>query len=131
MTGQPYASFQDTLRGNDQETAIIWLCYILYCLALPLGGLPAIIALAISYVKRKDARAGRNSFLLLQHMEWQIATFWLGTVLLLVAGLGSLLLALSVVGMFLIQPLWLLPPVWYLYRLIRGMLALKDSRPVA
>ncbi len=55
------------------------ILYILYASCWILGGLPAIVAIVINYIKREDA-AGT---LYESHFAWQIRSFWWG------AGLGG------------------------------------------
>jgi uncharacterized membrane protein len=89
-----------------------------------LTGWPSIIAVILNYVKRSEARGTW----LESHFRWQIRTFWFG--LLWVAlclvfvvatlGIGILIawLPLGVVGL------------WFIYRVARGWLRLKDRRPM-
>ena len=89
-----------------------------------LTGWPSIIAVILNYVKRSEARGTW----LESHFRWQIRTFWFG--LLWVAlclvfvgatlGVGILIawVPLGVVGL------------WFIYRVARGWLQLKDRRPM-
>jgi len=89
-----------------------------------LTGWPSIIAVILNYVKRGDVRGTW----LESHFRWQIRTFWFGLlwvslcVLFIVAtfGLGILIawLPLAFVGF------------WFIYRIIRGWMALSDRRPM-
>jgi len=89
-----------------------------------LTGWPSIIAAILNYVKRSEARGTW----LESHFRWQIRTFWFGLLwvalclLFVVATLGiGLLVAwfpLAVVG------------VWFVYRVVRGWLALLEHRPM-
>jgi uncharacterized membrane protein len=89
-----------------------------------LVGWPSIIAVILNYVKRSEVRGTW----LESHFRWQIRTFWFGLlwvslcVLFIVVtfGLGLLVawLPLFVVGL------------WFVYRIIRGWLALRDRRPM-
>lgn len=112
------------------DTGIIWLGYILYALTPFFGGIPAIVAIIINYIKRADARSGCGDALLHNHMQWQISTFWITLLLIAAAVLASVLLFFSVVGAILIYPLWIGLLIWYAYRLIKGMLAINGGRMV-
>jgi uncharacterized membrane protein len=89
-----------------------------------LTGWPSLIAVILNYVKRSEARGTW----LESHFRWQIRTFWFGLLwvalclLFVVATLGvGLLVAwlpLAVVGL------------WFIYRIVRGWLALIDRRPM-
>ena len=89
-----------------------------------LTGWPSIIAVILNYVKRSDVRGTW----LESHFRWQIRTFWFGLLwvalcvsfVILTLGIGLLIawLPLGVVGL------------WFVYRVLRGWLALRDKRPM-
>jgi uncharacterized membrane protein len=89
-----------------------------------LTGWPSIIAVILNYVKRGEARGTW----LESHFRWQIRTFWFGLLwvalclvfVVLTLGIGLLVawLPLAVVGL------------WFIYRVARGWLELKDRRPM-
>ncbi len=89
-----------------------------------LTGWPSIIAVILNYVKRSEARGTW----LESHFRWQIRTFWYGLLwvilcgifVVLTLGIGLLIawLPLGVVGL------------WFIYRIARGWLQLKDRRPM-
>jgi uncharacterized membrane protein len=89
-----------------------------------LTGWPSIIAVVLNYVKRSDARGTW----LESHFRWQIRTFWFGLlwvslcVLFIVAtfGIGILIAWLPIA----------LVSLWFIYRIVRGWLALNDGRPL-
>ena len=87
-------------------------------------GWPSIIAVILNYVKRGDARGTW----LESHFRWQIRTFWFGLFwvaacaifVVLTLGIGILIawLPLGLVG------------IWFIYRVIRGWMALSGRRPM-
>jgi uncharacterized membrane protein len=89
-----------------------------------LTGWPSIIAVILNYVKRSEARGTW----LASHFRWQIRTFWFGLLwvslclffVVITLGIGLLIawLPLAIVGF------------WFIYRIVRGWLALKDGRPM-
>jgi len=89
-----------------------------------LTGWPSIIAVILNYVKRSEARGAW----LESHFRWQIRTFWFGLLwvalclvfVVVTLGIGILIawLPLGVVGL------------WFIYRVARGWLRLKDRRPM-
>ena len=89
-----------------------------------LTGWPSIIAVILNYVKRGDARGTW----LESHFRWQIRTFWFGllwvtlcvcfTVLTLGIGLLLVWLPLGIVAL------------WFIYRIVRGWMALSARRPM-
>lgn len=89
-----------------------------------LTGWPSIIAVIVNYVKRREARGTWIE----SHFRWQIRTFWFG---LLWVGLCLLFVA-ATLGIGLIVA-WLplgLVGLWFIYRIVRGWLALIDRRPL-
>jgi uncharacterized membrane protein len=89
-----------------------------------LTGWPSIIAVILNYVKRGDVRGTW----LESHFRWQIRTFWFG--LLWIA-----MCVLFVIGTFGIGLLiaWLpmgLVGLWFIYRIVKGWMALSERRPM-
>lgn len=83
-----------------------------------------IIALIINYVKRDDARGTVWE----SHMNWMISTCWWTLFWILVTLLPIVIL--SVVSMGLLSFLFVIPVLWYLYRMIKGLLRALDERPM-
>ena len=85
-------------------------------------GVLSVIALIINYVKREDARGS----IVHSHMTWMIRTFWWTLFWIVVSALPSLVLAVATFG--LLSFLFIIPGLWYLYRMIKGLLWLNDGR---
>lgn len=105
---------------NAEQSAktLTTVIYALYAAAFLLGGVTAIAAIVINYVK-KDEVAGTW---LASHFRWQIRTFWFG---LLWGILGTILL-LAIVGWFIL----IANAVWVIYRIVKGWLNLNDGKPM-
>jgi uncharacterized membrane protein len=89
-----------------------------------LVGWPSIIAVILNYVKRDDARGTW----LESHFRWQIRTFWFGFLWVALCGLFIVMtLGLGILIAWL--PLGVIT-VWFIYRIIRGWLALGERRPM-
>lgn len=89
-----------------------------------LTGWPSIVAVILNYVKRDAARGTW----LESHFRWQIRTFWYGV---LWVGL-CVLFILGTLGIGLLIA-WLplaIVTVWFIYRVTRGWLALRDGQPM-
>jgi uncharacterized membrane protein len=89
-----------------------------------LTGWPSIIAVILNYVKRSEARGTWLD----SHFRWQIRTFWFGL-------LWIVLCVLFIVGTLGIGILiaWLpmgLVGLWFIYRIVRGWMALGNGRPM-
>ena len=89
-----------------------------------LTGWPSIIAVILNYVKRSDARGTW----LESHFRWQIRTFWFGLLWV------SLCVAFIVVTLGIgILVAWVplgFVSLWFIYRIARGWLALRERRPM-
>jgi uncharacterized membrane protein len=89
-----------------------------------LTGWPSIIAVILNYIYRGDVRGTWLD----SHFRWQIRTFWFGALwvglcmlfIVMTLGIGILIawLPLAIVG------------IWFVYRILRGWLALADRRPM-
>jgi uncharacterized membrane protein len=89
-----------------------------------LVGWPSIIAVVLNYVKRSDARGTW----LESHFRWQIRTFWFGALWVALCGM-FIVMTLGLGILIAWVPLGIIT-VWFIYRIIRGWLALSDRRPM-
>jgi uncharacterized membrane protein len=92
----------------------------------PLGGIVGIIGIIMAYVKRGDA----VGTWLASHYRWLIRTFWFSLLWGLVGGIIFVLLAIVVIGIIIGAAIWIATALWVIYRIIRGYLLFKDSKPV-
>ena len=100
---------------SNTSTALI--VYILYFVAYVVG-ITAIVGVIIAHVQK-----GSGDPLLDSHYDFQIRTFWI-SILYLVVGF---VLMFVLIG-FLVWGWWF---VWSLIRNIKGILALNENRPIA
>jgi len=91
-------------------------------LSTPLLGLIGLIGLILAYVKRGDA-AGTW---LQSHYRWVIRTFWFSVLWNVVGWLA----VVTLIGIPIAIAIWVATTIWVLYRLIRGYVLFKDSKPV-
>jgi uncharacterized membrane protein len=94
--------------------------------AAPLLTIFGVVAVIIAYVKRGDARGTWVE----SHMTWLIRTFWWSTVWAMIGWVVFFLLAIVLIGLALGPLIWAVTAIWVLYRLIKGIVYFKDSRPV-
>jgi uncharacterized membrane protein len=92
--------------------------YLLQALAFVLGGITAIIAVIINYVKRADVKGTW----LESHFTWQINTFWFALILTLV---GVATLAVGIGHFVLIGA-----AVFVVYRIVRGWMRLNINQAI-
>jgi uncharacterized membrane protein len=99
------------------DTGLAFIVYLLY-FAGYLTGITKIIGVIIAHIQSGSADPVARS-----HFQFQIRTFWIGLLYLIV---GAVLLFV-IVGAFVL--LWWL--VWSIVRNIKGVLALNENRPIA
>jgi uncharacterized membrane protein len=124
--------------ATDARTLAI-ICYVLYLLAFT-NGLTAIVGVVLAHIKRGETRGTiwDSHFGNLVHVFWIGVVFW---VLFICAGLVWLagswhavivddfpapIFALPLLGLVFIAYV-----VWYLYRVVRGLLRALENRAYA
>jgi uncharacterized membrane protein len=95
-------------------------------LIAPLMGIVGIVALIIAYVKRSEA-AGTW---LASHFRWLIRTFWFSLLWGVIGSIVLITLGLLLVGIPIAYGIFIATTIWVLYRLLRGYMLFKDSKPV-
>ena len=105
-----------------------WVSYILHLVVAVAAVIPGayvsvgllLVALVIDLVKRDEARGTWQQ----SHFSWRIrSVIWAG-VLYVVTIPGFLL------GLLFFNPFWVLISVWFLYRIVRGMVAMQRVEPI-
>ena len=129
----------DTTLSGTNSSLLRWtqLIYALHAFSLLTGilgaatvigafltGWPSIIAVILNYVKRGDVRGTW----LESHFRWQIRTFWYGLLWVSLC-LGFVVITLGI-GLLVAWLPMLLVGFWFIYRIVRGWMALNDGRPM-
>ncbi|MGB6536447.1 MAG: hypothetical protein WBF58_10860 [Xanthobacteraceae bacterium] len=91
--------------------------YILYFVSYVVG-ITALVGVIIAHVQ-----VGQADPVLHTHYQWQIRTFWIGLLYLVI----GVILTFIIIGI----PILLFWFVWTLVRSIMGVLALNENRPIA
>jgi uncharacterized membrane protein len=108
--------------------AIGWVSYLLHLVVAVAAVVPAaqpslillVIALVIDLVKRGDAQGTWQA----NHFSWRIrSVIWAGILYLVTFPFWLL-------GLLLFNPAWVLISVWFLYRIVRGMVAMNKNQAV-
>jgi uncharacterized membrane protein len=99
--------------SNRQLALVVYILYF----ASYFVGITALVGVIIAYVE-----VGRADPLLRSHYQFQIRTFWIGLLYLVV----GIILCIVVVGIFVL--LWWF--IWTLVRCIKGVIALNEGKPV-
>jgi uncharacterized membrane protein len=114
--------------GPQESESLRKVCQFDYLLhifgALLSAGLLSVIALIVNYVKRDSARGTMYE----SHMSWMIRTFWWTLAWMVLIAIPAGLLTVASFG--LLSFLFALPWLWFLYRMIKGLLRLNDGLPM-
>ena len=92
----------------------------------PLMGLVGIAGLIVAYVKRGDAQGTWVA----SHFAWLIRTFWYSFLWGVVGAIVLLVLGIILIGIPIALLIWAVASIWVIYRVIRGYLVFKESRPM-
>ena len=128
-----------TASTSNAPVSTTLVVYILFALAAvvalvghgmavgaPLLTLIGIVAVIIAYVKRDDARGTWTE----SHLTWLIRTFWWSFLWNSIGWLILFTLGIVLIGIPIAIAIWVITTIWVIYRLIRGYLYFKDSRPI-
>jgi uncharacterized membrane protein len=99
---------------SDRTMAVV--CYVLHLVG-SVAGVPSIVGLVLNYVKRDGYEELFDS-----HHAWMIRSFW-WAILWCVLGLVTIVIGVGFVILFFA---W----VWYIYRHVRGLIALLNGEPM-
>lgn len=131
------ASTQDVTRQPPVTSTLV--AYLLFGLAAltqiagsglavpaPLLTIVGVVGVIIAYVQRGDARGTWVE----SHVTWLIRTFWWSTIWAVIGWIVLILFAVILIGFALGPLIWGATAIWVLYRVIRGVLRLKDSQAI-
>ena len=105
-----------------------WISYILHLIVAVTAVVPSmqasvallIVALVIDLVKRSSAQGTWHE----SHFSWRIrSVIWSGVLYVITAPLWLLFLVPGMIA-------WGLISLWFLYRIVRGMLAMSRAEPL-
>ena len=107
---------------EDQEQRLKTVATVVYALQAAgfFVGITWIVAVIVDYVKRDDARGTWQE----SHFSWRIrSVLWAGGLYLVTAPLWLLFLIPGWIA-------WAIISIWFLYRVVRGWLALNERKPM-
>ncbi|MBP7574419.1 MAG: hypothetical protein KA777_10635 [Rhodoferax sp.] len=117
----------DSEKAQQLKT-VGWVSYILHLIVavgaiIPggqAGAVLLIIALVMDLVKKDEAQGTWQA----SHFSWRIrSVIWAGILYLITSPLWLLLIAPGWIA-------WGIISIWFLYRIVRGMVAMNKSQPV-
>lgn len=106
------------IQFSDDKKKLMYIAYGLFAISIVLGGLTAIAGVILIYLKRSEMQGTIYA----DHCSFLIRTFW-GAVIAFVIGF---ILSTILIGGFVL----FLIPIWYLLRIIYGLLKLHDGKSV-
>lgn len=119
---------REALERAEGLKMVGWISYLLHLVVAVAAVVPGlqvsiallIVAFVIDLVKRDSATGTWQE----SHFSWRIrSVIWAGVLYLLTSPLFLLLLLPGMLA-------WGIVSVWFLYRIVRGMVAMSDNRPV-
>src|SRR5262245_43051982 len=116
VTGPEQAQPPQQPMMSSRQLALI--VYSLYFAAYITGGITSLIGVIIAHVQ-----AGSVDPVTDTHYRFQIRTFWIGLLYLVIGGL----LLVVIVGIAVL--IWWF--IWSLIRNVKGLLALNENKPIA
>lgn len=125
--GAPQADSAALQRADGLKT-VGWISYLLHLIVAVAAVVPGfqvsiallIVAFVIDLVKKDDAAGTWQE----SHFSWRIrSVVWAGVLYVVTSPLFLLLLLPGMLA-------WAIVSIWFLYRIVRGMVAMNDNRPV-
>ena len=127
----------NTYVDPNNSKSLTLILYILYIVAIFSGGIFALVALVINYVKLDSVRGT----IFESHFRWQIRTFWWYLIWTILAFVPYFFLfftmdnanafaGVAVSATIFCVAVLFISWVWIVYRAIRGIIALNDNQPV-
>ncbi len=117
----------DSEKAQNLKT-VGWISYVLHLIVAVGALIPGaqaglvllIIALVIDLVKKDEASGTWQA----SHFSWRIrSVIWAGILYVVTFPLFLLLYVPGAIA-------WLVISIWFLYRIVRGMVAMNNNRPV-
>ncbi len=106
--------------------AVVALVSSGFPVAVPLMGIVGVVGLIVAYVKRGDAKGTWVA----SHFTWLIRTFWYSFLWGVVGAIVLLVLGIILIGIPIALLIWAVASIWVIYRVIRGYLLFKESKPI-
>ena len=122
QTSGPLFSWTQAIYALHAFSLVIGIVGAATVVGAFLTGWPSLIAVILNYVKRNDV----HGTWLESHFRWQIRTFWYG---LLWVSLCVLFIVVTFgIGIVIAWLPLLFVGFWFVYRVCRGWLRLRDGR---
>jgi uncharacterized membrane protein len=107
----------ETREPTISDSNLAAIVYVLYCVGY-FTGITALIGVIIAHIKVDDADPVLRS-----HYQFQIRTFWIGLLYLIIGTLLSIVL----IGI----PILIWWFLWSLIRIVKGIIRVNEYKPIA
>ena len=118
--GESLVTLTHVMYGLHAFSALTGIVSSAFIVTAFLTGWPSIIAVIINYVKRPEVRGSW----LETHFSWQLTTFWLAFMWLVIGAIAFI----TLLGIPIAIAIWIATGLWVLYRIVRGWLALNEKK---
>ena len=127
-----YRDIIDVHSSNSAEREGLkawgWVSYLLHLVVAVAAVLPGaqvsvfllLIAVVIDLVKRDDARGTWQE----SHFSWRLRS------VLWAAVLYAITFPFFLLGLLIFNPAWVVISIWFLYRIVSGMIAMNKNRAI-
>ena len=115
----------DGSTGRPTDSKVAHILYLMHGLAPFTFWLLAAAAIVVGMMNRDAVRGSYVE----THYSWLSRTFWWGLLWIVIAGIITFILVITVVGIVIAWVPYTVLFLWYLYRVIRGWLLLNDRKP--
>ena len=128
-----YSGTATTVAVDPRHIFYTHVMYLLHAVSIVMGavssafiatlfvfGLPSIVAVIMNYLRRSDVRGTW----LESHFRWQLRTFWIAAILMIV--IWPLVITVILIPFVLVATVVI--GLWAAYRVARGWMALRDGR---
>lgn len=100
----------------ESERTVVLVAYVLHLVGA-IAGLTSIVGLIVNYMRRSRYGEPLDS-----HHRWMIRSFWWAIVWIVIGCVTIFIL----IGWVILGLAW----VWYVYRHVRGLIALANGEPM-
>ncbi|MDL5036200.1 MULTISPECIES: DUF4870 family protein [Comamonas] len=120
-----HSSTQSEIEGLKAWGWVSYLLHLIVAVAAVLPGAQVsvfllIVAVIIDLVKRDDARGTWQE----SHFSWRLRS------VLWAAVLYAVTFPFFLLGLLIFNPAWVVISIWFLYRIVRGMVAMNKNQSV-
>lgn len=107
-----------TTATLQRERNILWVAYFLHALSIFTVWLSSVAGVVVNHIKYTEA----EDEVIASHHRWLLRTFWFALLWNIIC-IPLTFFFVGFIGFILVA-------IWFIYRLVRGILALVDNKPM-